>query len=199
MKLDGYPKEATLRDGSRVLLRPVVAKDGVELLRFYRALPEEDRLFLRDDVTTPDWEQRYIGSIDYEGVLPLVAEREGAIVGNATLYRPRHGWSAHVAQIRVVVAREYQRHGLGTALAKALVELAIARGVEKMVAEVVDNQIGALRAFERLGFHREAVLKGHVKDVRGMKRDLVMLANDVSHLWEAMEALVSDYSPTREG
>jgi len=28
-----------------------------------------------------------------------------------------------------------------------------------------------------------------------MKRDLVVLTNDVSHLWEAMESLVADFSP----
>ena len=31
-----------------------------------------------------------------------------------------------------------------------------------------------------------------------MKRDLVVMANDVSHLWEAMEAMVSDFQPAIE-
>ena len=35
--------------------------------------------------------------------------------------------------------------------------------------------------------------------MHGVKRDLVILANDVSHIWETMEAMVSDYSPSSGG
>ena len=64
---------------------------------------------------------------------------------------------------------------------------------------MVDNQVGAKRAFGKLGFYPEAVLKGHVKDINGTKRDLVVLANDVSQIWETMESMVSDYSPSLGG
>lgn len=196
MRLEGFPKDVTLRDGSTVSLRPIEPDDGESLGEFYRELPEEDRLFLREDVTRPEWPEEFIRSIDFESVVSLIAEHQDRVVGNATLYRSRHGWSAHVAEIRIAVARQFQRHGLGTALASQLVRHATSLGLEKIVAHVVDNQIGAKRAFEKLGFHQDAVLPGHVKDVRGITRDLVVMSNDVSHLWEAMAALMADYSPT---
>jgi L-amino acid N-acyltransferase YncA len=90
-----------------------------------------------------------------------------------------------------------QRHGgLGSVLARDLVKLAIGLGVEKMIVQMVESQLSARRLFEKLGFRQEAVLRAHVKDIHGIKRDLVIASNDVSHLWEAMEALVSDFSPT---
>ncbi|TLM98568.1 GNAT family N-acetyltransferase, partial [bacterium] len=95
----------------------------------------------------------------------------------------------HVGEIRMVVARPFQRSGLGTALARSLVRRAVSVGLDKLVAEVVDNQIGAKRAFEKLGFHQEAVLKGHVKDIHGIKRDLVILANDVSPIFYSLGQL----------
>jgi RimJ/RimL family protein N-acetyltransferase len=177
----------------------MTAADGNRLLEFFRALPEEDRQFLKDDVTRPEVVDRFVRDLDYERIFPLLAEHGGAIVGDATLHRTKHGWSTHVAAIRMVVAAEFQRSGLATALAHNLVRHAVNVGVDKMVAEVVDNQVGARRAFAKLGFHEEAVLKGQVKDRHGVRRDLVIMANDVSHLWEAMEALVADYSPTLEG
>jgi hypothetical protein len=61
---------------------------------------------------------------------------------------------------------------------------------------MVESQISAQRMFEKLGFHQEAVLHNHVRDIHGIKRDLLIASNDVSHLWEAMEAMVSDFSPT---
>jgi RimJ/RimL family protein N-acetyltransferase len=168
-------------------------RDGLAVLDFFRALPEEDRLFLDDDVASPQWLERFVRRIDYDTVVPLVATHAGQVTGQATLYRSRHGWSAHVAEIRVAVARAFQRRGLGTALARELVKRAIPSSIEKVVAAVVDNQVAAKRAFEKLGFHPEAVLKRHVKDIHGTKRDLVIMANDISHIWDAMESLLRDF------
>jgi RimJ/RimL family protein N-acetyltransferase len=76
-----------------------------------------------------------------------------------------------------------------------LVKLATDQGADKLIVEVVENQVAALRTFQKLGFQQEAVLRGHVKDIRGGRRDLLILANDVSHIWAAMEALVADTPP----
>jgi len=196
MKLEGYPKDVTLRDGVSMSIRPIEPDDAEALAAFYRELPGEDRLFLREDVTRPGWSEEFIRSVDFDHVFSLLAEHNGRVMGNATLYRSRHGWSAHVGEIRIAVARAYQRHGLGTALASQLVQHATSIGLEKIVAHVVENQVGAKRAFEKLGFHKDAVLRGHVKDIHGVTRDLVVMSSDVSHLWEAMAALMADYSPT---
>jgi RimJ/RimL family protein N-acetyltransferase len=199
MKLEGFPQSVSLQEGTRVVIRPMELEDGQALLEFFRALPEEDRQYLRDDVTSQDWLERFVRSIDYDTVVPVVAEHEGNVVGNATLYRTRHGWTKHVAEIRIAVARPFQRKGLGTALGRVLLRHAIGLGLEKMIVHVVENQIAAKRALEKLGFREEAVLKGHVKDIHGIKRNLLVMSNDVSHLWEAMAEMVADYSPTTGG
>jgi L-amino acid N-acyltransferase YncA len=198
MNLGAYPMTVSLRGGTKVCIRAMEPKDGPAVLEFFRALPEEDRLFLGDDVTRPEWLERYVRQIDYSTLVPLLAEQRGQVVANGALYRSLHGWSMHVGEIRVAVARALQGKGLGTLLVHELVRVAVDAGLEKMVASVVDNQAGAKRAFEKLGFRPEAVLKGHVKDIHGSKRDLVILANDVSHIWESMEALLRDYSPSLE-
>jgi RimJ/RimL family protein N-acetyltransferase len=198
MKLTDYPKVVTLRDGTKVTLRYLKREDGPALLEFFRGLPEEDRLFLRDDVTKPEFMESFIEKIDYDTMVPICAEHNGTIVGNATLYRTRHGWTVHVAQIRVVVARTFQRNGLGTELARGLARISINMGLDKMIAQVVDNQVAAQRAFEKLGFHKEAVLKNHVKDIFGRRHDLIIMSNDVSHIWEAMESMAASYLPAME-
>jgi L-amino acid N-acyltransferase YncA len=195
-KLEGFPQELTLKDGSKVVVMSLEPAAAAGLLEFYRALPEEERMFLRDDVTKPEWLERFVAAVRHGEVVSLVAERNGAVVGEASLYRALHGWTAHVGEIRVTVSPRLRRSGLGSALARDIVKLALAHGVEKMVANFVENQLAAVRLFEKLGFKQEAVLRGHVKDTHGIKRDLIVASNDVSHLWEAMEALVSDFSPT---
>ena len=195
-KLEGFPQNITLRNGSALVVKPLDASDAPALLKFYRALPEEDRLSLRDDVTKPEWLRRFVARIESGEVVSLVAELEGKIVAEASLYRALHGWTMHVGEIRVSVGSALRREGLGSVLARELVRLATHMGVEKMIVQMVDNQVAARRLFRKLGFKQEAVLRGHVKDIHGKKHDLLVGANDVSHIWEAMEALVSDFSPT---
>jgi RimJ/RimL family protein N-acetyltransferase len=195
MRLEGFPRTIHLRDGLTLSVRPTGEGDEAALLDFYRGLPQEDRLFLKDDVTTESWAERFIRRIGRGEATSLIAELDGKVLAEATLYRATHGWSTHVGELRVAVARAYRRKGLATALAGLLVRLATDQGVDKFIVEVVENQVGALRTFEKLGFHKEAVLRDHVKDRSGMRRDLLILANDVSHIWAAMEALVADAPP----
>jgi L-amino acid N-acyltransferase YncA len=198
VKLEGFPQNVVLRDGTAVVIKPLDVEEASAVLKFYRSLPEEDRLFLNDDVTKPQWLRRFVARIESGEVVSLVAEIEGRIVGEATLYRALHGWTVHVAEIRVAVAPTMRRSGLGTTLAHELVRLATRMGIEKMVIQVVENQVGARKMFRKLGFRQEAVLRGHVKDIHGMKRNLIVAANDISHIWDAMESLVADFSPSLE-
>ncbi|MCX7894647.1 MAG: GNAT family N-acetyltransferase [Thermoanaerobaculum sp.] len=186
----------SLRQGQQVVIRSLAASDLEELHRFFLELPEEDRLFLEDDVTKADFVQDLLAKQAAGRVFALVAEAGGRIIGYGALYRPTYGWSTHVGRVRLAVARSWQRQGLGTALLRELVRKAQGLSLDKLVAEVVEDQVGALRAFERLGFHREATLLNHVRDRAGKKRHLVLLANDVAHIWEHMEALVADFEPS---
>ena len=199
MKLDGeFAERVTLRGGTEAVIRSMHREDGPALHSLFKALPAEDRLYLRDDVTADDFMDRFLERSASGSMIPLVAVSDGQIVGNASLYRNQHGWTTHVGQIRMAVARSLQRKGLGTELARCIVKIAMQQGVDKLVAEVAENQAGAKKAFGRLGFMQEAVLKGHVKDIQGRKRDLCLFANDVSHIWEAMESLASEYEGTMD-
>jgi RimJ/RimL family protein N-acetyltransferase len=196
---DAKVKSIRLLDGLEVIVRPMKRSDEPRMLDFFRSLPKEDRQFLRHDVTQPENVHRFVTDVHRDTVLALVGELDGRIVASATLQRHHYGWTTHVGEIRVVIARSLQRKGLGVALVRMLVKAAIAEGVEKMIAEVASNRTGARKAFERLGFVREAVLKRHVKDLSGRKRDLVIYATDVSHIWDRMESMVSDFNPTLGG
>lgn len=199
MESERYPIQVHLKDGTPITIRPLVREDQENLLAFFRGLPEEDRLFLREDVTRREVVERLVATIGDESVFRIVAEHQGRIVGEATLQRSRHGWSRHVAQIRVVIARPFQHRGLGTILIRTLVHHAIGLGLEKLVADVVENQMAARRAIEKVGFVLEAVLRKHVQDIHGVKRDLLILSNDCSHIWEAMEHLVADFRQSHGG
>jgi ribosomal protein S18 acetylase RimI-like enzyme len=199
MALDSFPQTLHLPKGGHLTLAVVQPGDAEGLLAFYRQLPEEDRQFLKADVTSADWAEGFLKKVREGEIISLVAKAEGRVVAEASLYRTLHGWTRHVGEVRVAVHKAYRRQGLATALASALVKIATDCGIEKIIVQVVENQAGARRLFEKLGFHKEAVLPHHVMDVSGIKRDLQVLANDVSLIWAAMEAMNQDYAPHLEG
>jgi hypothetical protein len=50
--LNTYQKEAKLKDGTKVLLRPMVSEDQDALYTFFKGVPKEDARYLRDDVAS---------------------------------------------------------------------------------------------------------------------------------------------------
>ena len=198
MRPEGYPKTRVLRDGTSIVLRLQDSNDALALHQFYLALPEEDRIFLDDDVTKPEWLVRFMARCDFESIFPLVATLDGKLVGHAWLARTRYGWMKHVGQLRLAVARPMQRKGLGSELARETLRIAINIGLEKMTVRMMDTQDAAIKAFQRIGFKPEATLRGHVRDAHGRARNLVLMGNDIAQIWLSMENLVSDMPPTRE-
>lgn len=190
--MEQFSKTIKLRDGTNVCIRPLGKQDGPALLSFFKALPEDDRLFLKEDVTNKDVINRWIEELNFDKVIPIVAEKDSAIIGDATLHL-KYGWLKHMAEIRCVVSSEYQQKGLGTALMRELLGHAVEKRVLKVSATMMDIQKSAQRAFERIGFKKEAELKNFVTDINGKFHNLVIMVNDVSELWKKMEDLLHYY------
>jgi RimJ/RimL family protein N-acetyltransferase len=195
--MEHFSKSIRLKDDTAMVIRTLSKQDGPALLAFFKALPNNDRLFLKEDVTNREVIERWIRELDYGSVLPLVAEKESVIHGDATLHFNNHGWQTHMAEIRCVVSREYQQKGLGTALMRELVSFADQKGISKISAKMMDIQESAQRAFQKLGFKKAAELKDFVTDIQGKTHNLVVMVNDVSELWKKMEDLLL-YSDVRE-
>ncbi len=190
--MEDYPKSVLLKDGLPVELRPLRATDAEGLYAFFCDLPEEDRQFLRDDVTDRAVIDRWTSAIAPERVLAILALRGGRIVGDATLHVEERGWTRHLGEIRCVVARELQNQGLGTQLVAALMKHAIRRGLKKVCVTMMDCQQSVHGTFERIGFRRSAVLPGHVLDKHGAEHDLIVMTNNIDDVWRRMEALVHE-------
>jgi RimJ/RimL family protein N-acetyltransferase len=187
MPLKGFPKQVTLRDQTVVTLRPMVREDKDKLLAFFRRLPPEDRQFLKDDVTRAEIIEAWARDLNYDRVLPILAESEGRVVGDATLHRQEFGWMRHVGEIRVVTDAFFRRRGLASAMAREIFYLALQAGLDKMVAEMVADQVAAIKVFEKLGFQQEARLANHTIDLQGRKHDLVILTTDIPALMQKMQ------------
>jgi len=187
MPLKGFPKQISLRDRTVVSLRPMGREDGPGLLEFFRRLSPEDRQFLKDDVTRQDIIETWVRGLNYDRVLPILAEVEGRVVGDATLHRQAYGWMRHVGEIRVVTDAYFRRRGLASAMAREIFYVALQAGLDKMVAEMGVDQIAAIKVFQKLGFQQEARLANHIVDLQGRKHDLIIMTTDIPALMQTME------------
>ena len=187
-----FPQKAVLKDGTEVVLRLMVPDDEEKLLRFFRSIPDEDRLYLAEDVTNRAVIRRWVQELDYDRVFPLLTEKDGEIIADTILRTDRSGWMRHVGDLRGVVALEYRRRGVATLAFSRLVEHAVVMGLDKIVFRAMSTQFGAINCMVALGFVKEAVLKDHVTDLRGRPHDLVIMTNYVTELWRKMEDAILD-------
>ncbi len=148
--IGAYPKELSLRDGSVVTIRALQADDESRLLDFFLGISDEERYFLKDDVTSPAVIRTWTGHLDYDRALPIVALDGDHIVAEAVLVRKRGNARSHIGEVRVTVAPGWRERGLGTSLMRELCDIADDAELDKVLFEVVaDCEAPALQRRRR--------------------------------------------------
>jgi L-amino acid N-acyltransferase YncA len=175
--MPAYPKELTLRDGSTVTIRALQTDDEGRLLDFFLGISDEERYFLKDDVTSPAVLRNWTEHLDYDRALPIVALDGERFVAEAVLVRKRGNARSHIGEVRVTVAPAWRDRGLGTALMRELCDVADDAELDKVLFEVVaDCETPALQAAEAMGFVRVGAIEGGARDQRGHLHDVLILA-----------------------
>ncbi|MCK4625860.1 MAG: GNAT family N-acetyltransferase [Phycisphaerae bacterium] len=187
-----YPKTVRLKDGRSVVFRPFTRNDSEQLQAFLGTLPDEDRLFLRHDIRNPATVQRWMEELEHGHIIPLLAMNGEEVVGIGRLYVTDHGWMRHVGHMRLITAQTHRHQGLGNLLAGELVALGAEHNLEKIQAHVIEDNVGAVRMCQALGFQTAAVLEGMVKDQSGKSRNLAIMVNDISNLTRILEDWIQD-------
>lgn len=163
-------------------LRALTLEDRPRLESFFAAIPEEDRSFFKDDVRDPEVVAKW--TTDDRGVR-FVAEAGDAIGGVAAVW-PGVGRASHVGDLRLVVAADQRRRGLGRELGRQAVLGALRRGMTKIVVEVAGEQQGTIDMFVGMGFRAEALLRDQLRDADGELHDVVLLAHLADEAWSEM-------------
>lgn len=83
--LEHYPKAVVLKSGVSLTLRPLVATDYKALRAFFKALPGEDVIFLKERISDSKVIRRWCSKIDYGRTLHLLALANEKIAGLASL------------------------------------------------------------------------------------------------------------------
>jgi RimJ/RimL family protein N-acetyltransferase len=176
MHLSLYRQLITLPDGIRVCLRPLTPKDGEALVALFGNLPEEETLYFRSNIADPQVVSGWAENPDYTRIFPLIAVVGDRIVGNSTLHIGK-GYTRHTAELRIFLAKDFRRHGIGSAMIRAQLEIARKLGLHQVIAEIVESRPQVIHAFERLGFERQFAWRDLFMTPQGETLDMVVLIN----------------------
>ena len=170
-ELENHRDVVTLRDGVRVLLRLMVKEDYEQLVEYYSHFSEEDLLYVRHNVKDPTVVKEWCDTLNYGKVLPLLAFVKDRIVGSASLHFFK-GPKRHIAEIRLFLAKDFRKRGLGMKMTRSIIDMARKQDVRVIVAEIIAEQTKVVRAFEQVGFKPQCVLEDYFMFPDGETRDV---------------------------
>ena len=169
-----------VKTGASVAIQSMADCDDLAVQNFVGKVPVHDLLFLDRDIREPKVLAAWRRAIERGAVHSLVAVAEEEIVATTAVIKDPLSWSAHVADVRLLVLPESRGKGVGRALLEASIEHAIAKGATKLTARMTPDQRGAITLFEESGFRGEALLRDQVRDAAGGVHDIAILSLDVA-------------------
>lgn len=174
----------------KLTIRKLEARDVERLEAFFAAIPEDDRTFFKEDLSTP--EAITALAIDRRGLRLIAIDEANEIAGYVAVL-PETGLSRHVGEVRLVVSPTRRRSGAGKALARrALFDSVRELGLRKLCVEVMAAQEPAIAMFRQIGFEGEAILRDHLRDRSGAMQDLILLSHFVEDNWDQLRTLGLD-------
>jgi acetyltransferase len=159
MVISPYPKEYvssfSLKDGSRVVLRPIRPEDEpmeAEMFTKFSERTQQYRFFQLIKDISHELMIRFT-QIDYDREIAIVGELrspEGPkMVGVARIIADGYNETAEFA---IVVADPWQYQGLGSKLTDFVLKLARKRGLKKIFAEMLNENTAMIHILEKRGF-----------------------------------------------
>jgi GNAT superfamily N-acetyltransferase len=142
-------------------------------------------------VTKRDLVEKRIRAASTLNIVRIIAQFEEDIIADGALELSREGWREHQGEIRVIVARDYQREGLGMLMMRELYFLALERQVKKMIVKMMRPQVAARSICRKLGFHGEIIVPDYVLDRNGTLQDLIIMSCDIAEMWRDLEHFYS--------
>ena len=160
-----YVQSWCMPDGTRVMVRPIRPDDEPLMRDFYATLSEQT-VYLRylhmvqRSQPVAHEALSHLCFVDFDQVIALVVEgRDSANEGPVILGVGRLSRMARSgeAEFDLLVHDVYQRHGLGTALLRRLIEVGRAEGLRRITATMLCGNHAMQRTCQKLGFQLKYV------------------------------------------
>ena len=157
------PQYHNLPDGRQVFLRfPDPQLHAAPLIDFLKTVCGETDFLSQapDEVNfTVAQEQEFLKNINADpNALMILAEVGGELAGNCSLTIGGKRRNAHRGTIGIALYEKYWGLGLGTLMLEALIGVANQKGLRFVELEVAEDNVRAIKLYEKLGFETVGAL-----------------------------------------
>lgn len=173
--LERFPLPVKLKNGTPCVIRPLVKRDEVKLQRFFQAVPELERLFIKKRPTERRVVRDWCRKMDFEKNLVLLMLHGSTVAGEVTLHQRQGGWKRHIGVITVLTHPDYRGVDTAKLLVDQIIQVAAHLGLRKLEAELNGERKVAIRAMEQLGFTQLFRLADYVLDMESRSHDYVVM------------------------
>lgn len=180
-------KHVVVKDDLKLTVRELAIDDIKKVMDFYVSLPVSDRKYLRIDVTNRKVVKKRIMDAVNQKDIRIAALHGNKIIATGALEFSKDDWRKNLGEMRLIVAKEYQRKGVGSMMARELYDQAVKNGVKQMVVKMMKPQKNARNMVKKIGFREENVLPGYVMDQAGRPQDLMIMTCDMKDFWKELE------------
>jgi len=177
--LERFPLVINLKDGTPCVIRPLGKRDDARLQKFFLAVPEVERLFIKQRATDRGLLREWCRHSDFEENLPILMLHGNKIIGEATLHQRPGGWKRHIGLVTVLTHPEYRGRDVAKMLVEEIILVARHLGLKKLEARLNGERKVAIRALEVLGFQELMRLPDYVLDMESKAHDYVFLGMDL--------------------
>jgi acetyltransferase len=168
-----YIEHWEMKDGTKVLIRPIRPEDEPLMAKFHEPLSERSvtlRYFYPMKLSQRIEHERLsrISFIDYDREMALVVEKHNAETGEQEIIaagRLIKLTGTQDAEFAILVSDAYQRGGLGTELLRRLLDIGRQEGIKRIFGSILGDNMNMFRVTERLGFKLEGLPKDGVMRV----------------------------------
>ena len=159
-----YASPWTMKNGVKILLRPIRPEDEPAMVKFHEALSERSvylRFFHMEKLSSRVAHERLLRKcfIDYDREMALVAERVNPAGGEHEIIavgRLTRGPGRRDAEVAVLVTDQFQHCGLGSELLVRLIQIAREEKLERVVATILMENMAMRALASRNGFRIQA-------------------------------------------
>jgi GNAT superfamily N-acetyltransferase len=177
--LEKFPLKVKLKNGTPCVIRPITRRDEAKLQKFFQAVPEVERLFIKKRPTERKVVREWCLKSDFEKNLVLLMLDGSQVAGEVTLHQRQGGWKRHIGVVTVLTHPDYRGVDAAKILVNEIIDVARHLGLKKLEAELNGERKVAIRAMEQLGFNQLFRLPDYVLDMQAKPHDYVVMATSL--------------------
>jgi acetyltransferase len=155
-----YISRWTLKDGTPITIRPIRPEDEPLMVKFHGTLSERSVYFryfrfMKLDHRVAHDRLTRICFNDYDREMALVADRKDPQTGEHDILavgRLIKLPGKNEAEFAIIISDSFHRHGLGSELLRRLLQIGRDEKLDRIVADILPDNVGMRRVAEQLGF-----------------------------------------------